>query len=377
MAMRTLNVSFALGGLAFALSTQLGGCNAVSDDCSTYETCPAGGSSGTGGTEGESGAPGGGSEQGGQAGKGGTNAAGSNGSSGDAGTGGLAGMSGEGGAAGNSTQEQCKPACGSPKPICDEANNTCVECLEPDDCPTGLKTKCNDNNICVECLNAATDCVNASASRCDNGACAKCMSNADCEHIAGAGVCDDGSCVACTVADDSACGTKSCNLATKSCTQTTKGTVATCKPCLADNECVGGNQADPDARCVPMEFQGTPRPGGFCLRRAAKTCTRPYTIGITGQSLSGASAENYCGIDQQNVTCEAVVDLVDSRTCAASADTACGCKRDKDGKCTDAGKGGLCRDLAVVQDRCTYQCGTTDHCPVGSMCLGTTTTYCQ
>lgn len=377
--MRTLNLSFALGGIAFALSTQLGGCNAVSDDCSTYETCSAGssGSSGSGGTEGDSGAPGGGSAQGGNAGKGGANAAGSSGSSGEAGSSGDAGTSGEGGAAGGGAQERCDPACAAPKPICDEANRTCVECLEHDDCSAGQKSKCNNANACVECLDAATDCVNASASRCDGGACVKCTTNDDCDHIAGKGVCDVGTCVACTVADDAACGTKSCNPATKSCTQTTKGTIATCKPCLADSECVGGNQADPDTRCVPMEFQGAPRPGGFCLRRAAKACSRPYTIGIAAKSLSNAAAENYCGIDQQNVTCEAVVDLVDSRTCAGQPDTACGCIRDMDGACMAAGKGGLCRDFAVVQDRCTYQCGTTDDCPIGRTCTGVTTTYCQ
>lgn len=91
--MRTLNVSLALGGIAFAISTQLSGCNAVSDDCETYATCPDGssGSSGSGGTEGDSGAPGGGSEQGGQSGKGGSNASGSSGSSGDTGIGGQGG----------------------------------------------------------------------------------------------------------------------------------------------------------------------------------------------------------------------------------------------------------------------------------------------
>jgi hypothetical protein len=373
--MRKLNVSLALGGIAFAV-TQLGGCNAVSDDCSTYATCP-GGSSGSGGTESDSGAPGGGSEQGGQAGKGGANVGGSNGGAGEAGLGGLGGMSGDAGAAGNGAQEQCTPACGSPKPICDEATRTCVECLEHDDCPTAQKSKCDEANTCVECLDATTDCVSAAASRCDSGACVKCVSNADCEHVAGKGVCDAGNCVACTVADDAACGTKSCNPATKACTQTAKGTVANCKPCVADSECVGGNQADPDARCVPMEFQGNLRQGGFCLRRGVKTCSRPYTIAISAKSLSGATAENYCGIDQANVRCEAVLDLEESRTCQGLTDSACGCARDNDGKCTNAGEGGLCRDFAVLEDQCTYQCGANNHCPTGFNCLGSPTKYCQ
>jgi hypothetical protein len=126
-----------------------------------------------------------------------------------------------------------------------------------------------------------------------------------------------------------------------------------------------------------MEFQGSPRSGGFCLRRAVKTCGRPYTIGISAKSLSGVAAENYCGIDQQNVTCEAVIDLEDSRTCMTQPDSACGCLRDAENKCVGAGQGGLCRDFAVLQGQCTYQCGTANHCPEGLSCTGSPTKYCQ
>lgn len=96
--MRTLSLSLTLGGVAFVLSAQLSGCNAVSDDCNSYASCPDGssgssgtsGSSGSGGTDGDSGAPAGGSDQGGSnGGKGGAPAGGSSGTSGDSGAGGT------------------------------------------------------------------------------------------------------------------------------------------------------------------------------------------------------------------------------------------------------------------------------------------------
>lgn len=96
--MRTLSLSLTLGGVAFVLSAQLSGCNAVSDDCNSYASCPDGssgssgtsGSSGSGGSDGDSGAPGAGSDQGGSnGGKGGAPAGGSSGTSGDSGAGGT------------------------------------------------------------------------------------------------------------------------------------------------------------------------------------------------------------------------------------------------------------------------------------------------
>jgi hypothetical protein len=205
----------------------------------------------------------------------------------------------------------------------------------------------------------------------------ECEDNDDCTHIAGKGVCDGGACVQCTVEDETHCAGKSCNPATKTCTTTTLGSRDYCQSCVADSECFGGNQADPDARCIPMEFNGELRPGGFCLRRVSKTCARPYTIAIGAASLSGATTENYCGIDQANVRCEAVVDLENSRTCGSGADTACGCARDVEGNCTETGVGGLCRDFVALENQCTYQCGALNHCPQGFTCTGSPTKFCQ
>jgi hypothetical protein len=153
--------------------------------------------------------------------------------------------------------------------------------------------------------------------------------------------------------------------------------VGTCKPCLSDSECVGGDQSDPDQRCVPMVFQSVARAGGFCLRRFSKTCSKPYKILITTTSLSGAVSEAYCGIDQETTRCEAVLDLLGSRACTDGQDTSCGCARNTDGNCTEIGTGGLCRTVGVNPNRCTYQCGVDNHCPTGISCSGSGTTYCQ
>lgn len=270
--------------------------------------------------------------------------------------------------------------CHGETPACDPSTNACVECTQDEsDACMGETPMCDaDVNLCVACL-VNTDCADAAGSRCTGAKeCAPCMDSDDCAHIAGKNVCDNGVCVQCTVSTEaSACGANACDPATKTCTETARGSVGICLPCAADSECEGGDLSDPDQRCVPMEFQAVPRPGGFCLRRFSKTCARPFTIPFATTSLSGAPAENYCGIDTATTRCEAVLDLINSRECSDGNDAACGCNRDQDGNCIDTGEGGLCRTVALVPNQCTYPCGVNNHCPTGTTCAGTGTTFCQ
>lgn len=364
---------FGAGGLLL-IGPSLTSCSSTCSDehsCGTYQP-----PDGTSGTSGSSGADGGASSgNGGKAtttgGKAGNTSGGSGmqgGATGEAGAAGSAGA--EGGAGGSPVQLPCNGACTTPKAVCDEPNNTCVECLQGTDC-TGSKKKCDTvANACVECL-APTDCSTAVAAKCDGtGTCVKCTSNDDCSHIAGKTVCDTnaGACVQCTAADETACGGKSCNPATKACTNTTIGSVGACSACVADSECSGGGTADPAARCVPMLFKGVARAGGFCLKRVAKTCAKPFQTPITTASLSGSPSESYCGIDQDSTRCEAVLDLIGDQSCADGQDTSCGCSRDGDQKCTETGKGGLCKTVGVNAKRCTYTCGTAGDCPTGKTC---------
>lgn len=283
--------------------------------------------------------------------------------------------------------------CPSAAPACDVNTTTCVECQADDDCPESRpacdmgRQRCvaciSDEHCggttpfcdsaaqnCVECLQNE-DCTDAEAARCSNGTCSACSTKSHCRHIEGANVCDDETCVECTVVDETACGANSCDPATARCTTTPRGSVGLCQRCVADSECSGGDRAVPDTRCVPLEFERSALPGGYCLRRfsAASACPRPFSqMAQQVESLSGAAQEHYCGLDTQVTRCEAVLDLVNAARCPNGEDSACGCPRDAAGNCTGSGTGGLCRTVDGVANSCTYACGTVSDCPSGKSC---------
>lgn len=357
--------------------------------CVDLGTCPeegySGGSSGVGGDAGSGGSTAGKGGKGGRGGSagsagsssGGEGAAASAGEGGGAGGpehGGTAGTVELGGAAGaGGTESACPGGCGAGTPVCDEDSGTCVECLEHTDCGAGATPYCAAANECVACL-GDDDCESPAAAHCSAGACTGCGSSTQCEHLPGTTVCDTSSdtCVECTAGDESACAGNSCNPATNTCTTTPLGSVDICEPCLADSECADA----PGNRCVPMEFNGAARPGGFCLPRAAGGCTAPLTVTYSTASLSGAASESYCGIDQDTVTCEAVLDLFASADCLSGEDVECGCVRNVDGDCIGDGQGGLCRTVGGQANKCTYGCGSASQCSGGHDCtIGTP--YCH
>ncbi len=237
--------------------------------------------------------------------------------------------------------------------VCDTDANTCVECLSDGDCTDGV---CADDNTCVECKTNA-DCTDPSASLCDTATntCTACTTNDDCSHLSGTTLCDtsaaSGVCVACTVDDESACAGNSCDPATNTCTQTPVHSVGTCEPCKADSECVQ------DHRCIPMKFQGTDLPDGYCLKIASTGCNQPYYSAINRMSLSGAAAEDYCGIAESLTTCAAVLDLKASKTC--SSDGECGLSGTDDARCEQVG---------LASNRCTYSCDLSTQCPGSTSC---------
>ncbi len=286
--------------------------------------------------------------------------------------------------------------CNNETPFC--VDNGCVECTQASHCETtelpvcdgsGTCTGCGGNpdcarfpslpicdtstGICEQCT-TNTHCTSPNASVCDLGtlSCSQCDDNDDCAHISGRNVCDDGLCVACTVEDESACGGNSCNPATRSCTGTAIGSRRQCDSCLADSECIGGGIGNAATfRCVPMTFQGDPRPGGYCLPRAQGGCDQPFGSVYSTASLSGTTSESYCSINQNGglnpanaVTCEAVRDLLDNATCSADED------------CGD-GEGGRCATVGGNPNRCTYVCGSTASCPSDRTCADSTTDLCE
>lgn len=280
---------------------------------------------------------------------------------------------GDGGTDADAFVSNCTSECTGETPICDEDedNAMCVQCLVPADCEGVEGRPMCDMNRCVECA-SSTQCETAEASLCgDDGLCAECAENADCDGVVdGDGnalnVCDTSGdtnvCVGCTeatAADD--CDAFSCNPATQLCTETERGDVPDCGRCVGDAEC----DFDAGFRCVPMNFQGTDRPDGYCLKLATETCARPYLVFVTDESLSGADETMYCGIDQGATTCDAVRALRSSESCS-----------DGDGGqdvslCADAGA--RCEMVGAAPDQCTIPCGVANNCPEGLTCDGA---YC-
>jgi hypothetical protein len=230
----------------------------------------------------------------------------------------------------------CGGACSGATPYCKESTNTCVECLQTEQCTDGTKSVCDTStNTCVACND-----------------------NTQCSHIAGKGICDQGTCVGCTEATEAAaCGGFYCDPAAKTCTTMPRGTLGSCRACTADAECAVGY------RCVPMNFQGTARPGGYCLLvSSGSNCVEPYSTLLTRGSLSQPNdAKTFCGIAESLTTCEAVLHLINNQGC--TSDTDCGATGLNDG---------LCRTVGALANKCTYACGLAAQCPTPLVC----NTYC-
>ena len=256
--------------------------------------------------------------------------------------------------------------CAFETPVCNVDDLQCVECTAEDDgfC-AGKPLVCKTDTFeCVECI-ASSDCNDADAARCDTdlNECDACQGDGDCTGIAGLLRCGEGVCVECTPdteTDD--CGGKSCAPATFACTETMLASRETCQTCVSDSDCKeAGN------RCIAMTYQGAPFPNtqtGFCLKTftMGDPCEQPYFVPLLGQeSLSGPPAANFCGIDEANVTCPAVLALLNNVECLSGEDSECP-------------ESGLCRDFVggLAEDRCTYLCSDADECkkpPVaGSTC---------
>jgi hypothetical protein len=97
-------------------------------------------------------------------------------------------------------------------------------------------------------------------------------------------------------------------------------------------------------------FPGTT--SGFCLKAISGGCEQPFSIRLQDrESLTGVRGEDYCGIDESLTTCPAVADLLLNRRCDGG----------KDDECFQPG--GICRQVGVLENRCTYLCGLAAQCP--------------
>jgi hypothetical protein len=199
-----------------------------------------------------------------------------------------------------------------------------------------------------ECESDA-DCDREEAARCDTtaGICVGCIEDTNCFGVDGLERCDvdEGLCVECKpVSEALDCGNTSCNPATFACTDTVRGSRDVCESCVSDSDC------GTDLACVPMWFGETPRATGYCLYPdGSDSCARPFIYPLPGEreSLSGADAALYCGVNEDLTTCEAVHALLSDQAC------------EEDAACPE---GGLCRDVGDDTMKCTYECTHGNQC---------------
>jgi hypothetical protein len=231
----------------------------------------------------------------------------------------------------------------------------CVDCptcdpYEPADAGVGdgsVDGEVPDGGV-PEC-EGDTDCDREEAARCDTetGTCVGCGEDLNCVGVIGLERCDadEGLCVQCKPLSEALdCGSTSCNPATFECTETVRGSRFVCDSCVSDSDC------GVDLACVPMWFGDTPRATGYCLYPTGHDlCEQPFVFPVPGEreSLSGAPAALYCGVNESLTTCEAVRALVDDRLCESDS---------------DCPEGGLCRQVAEVGLRCTYECTHGTQC---------------
>lgn len=249
-------------------------------------------------------------------------------------------------------------ACVGNKSVCGPSN-VCVQCTESEKtaCATPMPACDPQTHLCVAC-NMDPECAETTPVCTAQHTCEKCSQDAHCKRFGK--VCDEaaGSCVACTIDSEALqCGNNSCNPATKQCTLTPRASVAQCQACVADSEC------ETNHRCLEMFFgTGAARMSlsGRCMKRSSTGCALPYGgAPISRQSLSGAPAENYCGISEARTSCEAIRKLQQGAGCSAGNDSAC------------AAPGALCRTVNSISNICSYACENNLECPMNAACPAT------
>jgi hypothetical protein len=366
----TLTVSVALLGATALFS----GCLRSSSNCQDDGVdCPAtGGSGGTGanaaGTAGKGGGGQGGSSGSAQGGStsgdagqpgGGTEVAGGGTTGGEGGTGGMVSL-------------PCDGACAAPKPICDELNDTCVQCLKEQDCTTAAKKKCDTaTKACVECL-APVDCPSATAAKCVAGACAKCTTNDDCSHIAGKGVCDvaAGECVECTGKDYASCGMDAgtplvCDSILRACTKNKEHTAAACSACVSDAQCRLGHV------CARETYKGSEL-GYACFWKEGDTANgapadcfndgRPYSQVLADVKSIDGQTVDICSLSTSTCTAVGQFKTKNCKPDTLPDDSLCGFAPPMDSKCDQVG--------ISANYRCSMTCGSAEDCPGSVSCVG-------
>lgn len=274
--------------------------------------------------------------------------------------------------------------CGGARPYCVEVEPSpeassvirrvaCAECLENEDCDD--ETPWCIGNRCAAC-SRDEDCTSPLAPRCneETGQCDRCTDVGQCAHVTGATACDveRGRCVECTREESDACGAHVCAIIPGQegyleCSDYEIGSTEQCGECVSDEQCAPLHKCVAEVNSIfPNELTG--KYHCMILEDAlgpGKTwCAdnRPFVHAFSAVSVGGVEA-NYCTIRRASCTAFNLFgetpDIVpDGETNAGEPrclnDDSCGLPGMWDGVC----------DIS-----CTYRCGSTEECPIGTSCL--------
>jgi hypothetical protein len=152
------------------------------------------------------------------------------------------------------------------------------------------------------------------------------------------------------------CEGTSCDPKSSTCARQLRGTIKQCEPCVSDSECIA------DHRCMELSYgTGAARQalGGFCLKRAATGCVRPFGgLRDKRESISGYPAELYCGPNEAVTTCAAIQAFVREGRLCDGTDESCGAI------------GARCETLSgAIPNVCLIGCMTANlECPENFVC---------
>ncbi len=235
--------------------------------------------------------------------------------------------------------------------VCDANLLLCLACTKDADCGSEkclIDNTTPTNNTCVACLDNQ-DCTDPAMAQCtSDNQCGLCGNNGDCSHLVDTPACFEGLCVACNA--DSDCNGKVCDFRIHECSTFDPGTKSICEPCVSDGEC------QTDQACIPTFYQGRTE-GNYCLKRKKNGCSRPYPATVSRSSLSGAPGRSYCTVNESLTTCAAV--LRSGSQCALQFPQ---CTHGL--KCINSGNNHVCR---VVCDDIN-QCPSNQTCGFNGAC---------
>ena len=237
--------------------------------------------------------------------------------------------------------------------VCDSSDFECVDCIDSDSECDGQVCK-SETRTCVACLDNSS-CTDVTLSMCSQkNECIECEVGMDaCGHLSATPRCNAGKCEAGCEQDSHCTGTDICDLTTNACTTKVAGEASQCEECVSDSHCEIGSH------CVPSFYRGRFY-GNYCLQlRPGTGCTPPF-VGLISdrESLGGEIGNTYCGVNEDEATCDVVLDL--GTDCSNNDGTLADvtkCINHPSARCAGGPNSWRCTYDCLSQEECTDVCG--------------------